>query len=221
MLLLFFQGCNKEKLIPGFPENNYLLELSQNWGANSEFGRLSEKNLTEVNLELRIWSGFGTRGDFGVILNRTNGDWKAYSIEIKPCEVLSHKNGVSDSLKSLVTIEKSYTDIINCNLEEGIVNEKWQFTDSLFVSELHKDYKFDKLWKQLKKEGILNLPAEVERTSYGIDGHSYVLELKIGDIYHAYVAPFALPQYESDDQVRQIVKSVDDFLNTSIDGNKW
>lgn len=223
ILLLYLQGCNQEQLVPGFPKNNYLLEVSQNWGVNSDFGSLPKKNIGENDLELRIWSGFGIRGDYGAIINRTNGNWKAYSIEVRTCEVLSHKKEVSDSLKRLVTVDKSLTEQINCNIEseEDLVNEIWQFTDSLFVAEIQTNANFKNLWKKIKDEGVLSLPSEVERTNFGIDGHSYVLELKIGETYHAYVVENAQPQYESDEQVRQIVKSIDKFLNTSIDGSKW
>ncbi len=223
ILLLLVQGCNDDGLEPGFPEDNYLLKIVQSWGSNSEFDLLSEKYLGKEDIELRFWSGFGTRGDHGVILKKTNTDWKAYSVEIRACLVLSHKEGVSDSLKRRVTIDKMYTDQINCGPESEVdlVDVIWQFTDSLFVTELQTDSNYNQLWKQLKKEGVLDLPSEVERTEYGIDGHSYVLELKIGEIYHAYVSEFAQPEYESDKQVHKIAQSIDKYLNTSLDGSKW
>ncbi|MAL17947.1 MAG: hypothetical protein CL667_09565 [Balneola sp.] len=211
-------------MAPGFPENNHLLEVSQSWGEDSEFGSLQEKNLQEGDLEFRIWAGFGVRGDRGIILNRTKGNWKAYTIEIRTCEVLSHKEGVSDSLKSLVTIDKEFTNQIDCDLERAesgeTFNEIPQFTDSLFFTELQSEASFKTLWKKLKNEGVLKLPTKVER-SYGYtDGHSYVVEIKIGESYRAFVSG-NVPEHESDVRIQKVAEIIDSYLHTSIDGRKW
>ncbi|XWN38414.1 MAG: hypothetical protein ROO71_05615 [Balneola sp.] len=222
ILLLFLQGCSEENLVPGFPENNYLLEESQKWGEHSEFGSLPEKEIGEGNLELRYWSGFGLLGNRGVIINRSYDKWNAYSIDVRMCEVLSLKTGVHDSLKTFLTIDLKYTDQINCNIEsdQEIENEMAQFTDSVFVSELQNDYNFDKLWNKLKRKGILNLPIEINR-SYGMtDGHSYVIEIKIGDDYRAFVSA-NFDEYEVDVRAREMAGIIDEFLGTTLNGSNW
>ena len=222
ILLLFLQGCSEENLVPGFPENNYLLEESQKWGEHSEFGSLPEKKIGEGNLELRYWSGFGLLGNKGVIINRIDNEWNAYSIDVRMCEVLRLKAGVSDSLKSLITIDLKYADQINCDIEtdEDVVNELAQFTDSVFVSKLNDDYNFDKLWKKLKREGILNLPIEIER-SYGMtDGHSYVIEMKIGEDYRAFVSA-NFDEFEVDIRAREMAGIIDETFETTLNGSNW
>ncbi|MEQ9310652.1 MAG: hypothetical protein RLN90_14440 [Balneolaceae bacterium] len=222
LILLFLQGCDKEELVPGFPENNYLLEESQRWGENSGLERLPDKNLGEGSLELRYWSGFGLFGNKGVIINRINDKWNAYSIDVRMCDVLSQKVGIPDSLKNLVIIDIQYTDQINCNIEsdENIISEVHQFTDSVFVSELQNDYNFDKLWKQLKREGILNLPIEVERSYAMTDGHSYVIEIKIGEDYRAFISA-NFDEFEVDIRAREMAGIIDETLGTTLNGSSW
>jgi len=216
IFIILVGACSQNQIEPSYPIDNPALEIAQEWGKNSQLQELSQKQLSANDVELRFWSGFGIRGDRGVILQKENDNWSGKSVEILTCVVLATKN---DKYEGQATVPKNFVSDLNC--DPGFEKEMIQFADSLVISELPSILNIAQLWSELNQQGISSLPPEVERTDIPPDGHGYVVELKVGDVYRASVLGQGLPIAEADRKVFKIAKLIDQYLGSSIDGSAW
>ena len=131
IFIIFAGACSQNQIEPSSPSDNPVLEIAQEWGENFQLQDLSQKQLSANDIELRFWSGFGTRGDQGIILERTDDKWSGKSVEVLTCVVLSTKN---DKYEGQITVPKNLVTDLNC--DPGIEKEMIQFTDSLVISTL-------------------------------------------------------------------------------------
>ena len=66
------------------PERNYLLEITQQWAAESPLGSLPLIPMGDSDVEVRVWGGYGLTGSSGVVLRRIAGRWRGWEIKVVP-----------------------------------------------------------------------------------------------------------------------------------------
>ena len=80
--LLSAINARAQATIGSAPERNYLLEVTQLWGADSFLGSLIERSMAGGDTELRVWGGYGLTGTTGVVMRRSGGRWQAWRVEV-------------------------------------------------------------------------------------------------------------------------------------------
>ena len=216
IFIIFAGACSQNQIEPSTPVDNPVLAIAQEWGKNSQLQGLAQKQLSTNDIELRFWSGFGTRGDRGIILQKTDDKWSGKSVDVLTCVVLSTKN---DKYEGQITVPKNFVTDLNC--DPGIEKEMIQFTDSLVISKLPVNLSYDQLWSELEQNDISSLPPEIEKNDIPPDGHGYVVELKIEGVYRASVLGFGFPIEKEERKVFEMAKLIDQYLGTSIAGSSW
>jgi hypothetical protein len=166
--------------------NDYLLEITQEWGRESPLGLLQDRRMAPDDLELRFWSGYGLVGTRGLVLRREAGAWRGWRAQVEPC-LLYVPASVAETLQPPAQARYRQLAVERCGERSpraaGIVIQ----ADTLALVALPQGADYDSLWQLLRREGVLELPPDVPR-SWGLrDGHSYVVEVRHGDTYRASV----------------------------------
>lgn len=189
------------------PENNYLLSISQRWGAESVLGDLRQRPADAHFLEVRAWGGYGVTGTGGVVLRREAGKWRAWSIRVQPCDAVIPIS-VGDTASS--TTEAYYVakarkdcDAARYDTRNGV--QMMLRADTLIVTELPVTAKCEAAWRQAVTDGLLVLPPRVPRQWIMMDGFTYVIEVRHGEEYRASVIEYAKPPETAADRQVQAV----------------
>src|SRR5690348_15184635 len=64
---------------------DYLVRITQRWGASSPVGALPANAMGADDIELRVWGGYGLGGTRGVVLRRTRDRWQAWRTRVVRC----------------------------------------------------------------------------------------------------------------------------------------
>ncbi len=98
-----------------------------------------------------------------------------------------------DSLKGKVSKKEFFSrdfSIKDCNGHKYELNSL-TYIDTVLVSPLnHPQTKLNQLWNELLDAGLLDLPTHVEDNILVTDGRHFVVEVRIGNLYHASVLTY-------------------------------
>ncbi len=218
-------------------ESDIFVNTVQAWSNKSGIGLLETKQIGSNNIELRVWGGFGRLGNYGAIIERKNGQWKGYTIDIQyyrvgATEALARERGLLSpcliqSMSDRCIVEassSSYNKIeeysLECPYVELTNNDNTNYVD---------------LWEQLVELGILTLPKIIEPSYISkningrkvitviADGHHYVVELKIGNQYRVSNIShieYLESQVEIGKNVELMASKLDDFLGSNLTINE-
>jgi len=207
ILLGFAPFCHAQNIEIVEPEDDLLLEFTQEWGSErSTLGNLKKKKIGNNDLELRFWAGYGLFGTRGLILEKEDDIWTANKANVENCFVY-----YPDSLKNTISKENFFSNIstTDCNEDQhefGSVRE----VDTVLVSPIKiKNTELDKLWNSMVKIGLSDLPTHVDRDWIMTDGHTYVVELRKKNLYKASVIEhLEEPEVKADQQIKNLAKLV-------------
>ncbi|HEU4557959.1 MAG TPA: hypothetical protein VFS20_08925 [Longimicrobium sp.] len=198
------------------PAENYLLTVTQRWGAQSPLGDLRAGRMEAGDVELRLWSGYGMAGSYGVVLRRTGGRWSGWRVETSRC-VLHIPVAVGDTLSDQG--RRRYEDLARqqCGtVKPGALAVGAVITvDSIALAPLPPGTDFAAAWDAAVGAGLLNLPPKVQRPRWWIilHGTHYMVELRRGDEYRASVIEHVPePETDADRKVQRVYQVVDQRL---------
>lgn len=212
-LLLAWLPCTRgqaQARISSAPDNDYLLEITQRWGAESRLGDLRHRPMGAGDVELRLWGGYGLTGTSGLVLRRTDGRWAGWWVKIHQC-VLSLPVSVGDTLSDEST--RRYQSLARRNCEAGqpdTLSASVEIrADSAELIPIPSSARPQSAWDAAVGAGVFTLPPEVPRTWMMLDGFTYVMEVRRGDEYRASVIEHTHPpETEADRQVQHLYEVV-------------
>lgn len=154
------------------------------WGATDRrFEHMRYKELGPDDIELRFWAGYGLVGTRGIFMLRKDREWRAWRVDVKRCAV-SLPPSVADTLSE--TSENRY-------LQQARRDCDARKRDTLSVASVLSSDTLDAIpvsdsgladvWTQLVTVGIATLPTSVHRSQMMTDGHTYVVQLRMGQEY--------------------------------------
>ncbi len=203
------------------PENNYLHEIVQKWTEHTSVGNLRDAKFDDTDIEVRIWAGFGLRGSSGAVLRRTGDKWSVIILDLDRyfaggSNEIAAEEGllppcIVDAMRDRCVIETSFDS-------DG--NPEFYGLDCVLItpSPRHNvQQALAELWSSLESLGVRELPLTIERDWVMMDGHSYVIEVRVGSSYRATVTEHAY-ETEADEQIHKIVMAFDSVLDTWLFG---
>jgi hypothetical protein len=181
--------------------------------------RATDANSDDV--AIRFWGGYGIEGTYGISLLRIGGTWSAKAIRIEG------PWGVPDSIQADVKAVRRYVNNRSrstCTAVSRIGPKQNVMWSDVHISESPKTPEWGELWNQLQRHGILDVPpGRVEAGIPGTDGHTYVVEVVIGNEYRGSVIPASVfwlddpSEYQMERAVLQQVIEIADLLQTQLD----
>jgi hypothetical protein len=202
------------------PSRSFLHQIVQEWTEKSAVGNLRTATFSDDEIELRIWAGFGLRGSYGGILHRQGGTWTASHLELNRYTAgATNEIAVRDGLLPPTIVEEMESRCVIETLQDsdGSPLEYSLSCAHARPSSISTSQQLAELWEMLVGLGILTLPPTIERDWIMMDGHSYVIEVRVGSQYRATVTEHA-DETPVDEQIHQIVMAVDLVLNTLLYG---
>jgi hypothetical protein len=156
------------------------------WGAyDRRFDPLRYKTLEADDIELRFWGGYGLVGTSGIFLRRTGGQWSVWRVHVQRCAAWLPRS-VFDTLSEAT--EKRYLEHARRNCAQRTppdsLPEAVPVTiDTLDATPVSPRADVADVWKELVDAGIATLPTSVHRSQVMTDGHTYVVQLRMGQEY--------------------------------------
>ena len=208
--VLFAINARAQATIVSAPERNYLLEVTQRWGADSFLGSLIERPMAAGDTELRVWGGYGLTGTTGVVMRRSGRRWQAWRVEVVRCTyevpipIADTASARTDSL-----FRRRARETCGGTLDSAAYGHSVYSLDTLVVDDVTGG-DLDGVWRRALSAGVRQLPPRVPRTWMMLDGFSYVIELREGSAYRASVIEaLDKPEVEADRQAREIYEAVE------------
>ena len=209
LALLATEPCAAQARTVSAPADDYLLEITQEWGARSALGDLRLRAMGPHDIELRLWGGYGLAGTYGTVLRRTDGRWSGWLAITHRCSVwLPLATGDTLSEASIRRYQAQARG--DCSNAPGdILPARVIYTDSLGIRSLPGDPDLETAWRDAVAAGVSTLPGEVPRSWVRLDGHTYVVELRTGDEYRASVIEHTdPPATDADRKVQDLYRAV-------------
>jgi hypothetical protein len=184
---------------------DYIVRVTQRWGAFSPIGELRMCSMDADDVELRVWGGYGLGGTRGVILRRTDGRWQAWRAQVVECVI---------NLATTTWGETSPTDSMRMaearrqcpRFPDG--SGAYHSVDTLALESLDAR-RAGSVWDGAVRAGVLGLPPKLPGNRIMIDGFGIVIEVRRGDVYRAStfhaVRP---PEVAADSAAREIYRTV-------------
>jgi hypothetical protein len=194
---------------------DYLLRITQSWGAASPLGALAKQPMQDDDLEIRLWQGYGLGGTRGTILARSNGRWAAWEARVVRC-TFNVPIAVGDTLSAPSVRRYQALARRRCGERDAGMSEApagtygWTMIsdDTLDLRPLQPPARPDETWDALVEAGLLRLPPSVPRPWIMMDGHTYVLEVRRGTEYRASRIEHTTPPATAADSAMQAVAAV-------------
>ena len=185
---------------------DYLVRITQRWGASSPLGALPTRSMRADDVELRVWGGYGHGATVGVILRRTERRWQAWRARVVRCVFNASTlatNGGSAPTDSILLAEARR----GCPRPADGAGTFYSLdTLALEVAEARNA---GRIWEELLRAGVHELPPRLSHNRVMIDGFGIVIELRRGDTYRA--SKFAAvrpPEVAADSVARQVYRTV-------------
>lgn len=222
-LLLMLAPCARAQATRVMADTaSYLLQITQEWGRKSPLGRLTALSMQPEDIEVRFWEGYGLAGEWGVVLRRHGGRWRAWDARIVRCNY-SVPIPVGDTLSP--TSVAHYQRLARARCAEQDAGEHdgppgtngWTLIsdDTVALTPIAPRAPLGALWSHAVHAGIAELPLRVPRPWVMTDGHTYVVELRRGNEYRASVIEQTRPPATAADTAVQAVAAIIHRLSRS------
>jgi hypothetical protein len=164
---------------------DYLAFITERWGlVDRRLGLLRWKDIRPGDIELRFWAGYGLVGTGAILLNRTGGQWTARRVRVRGCW-LALPPSVADTM-SLATRER-YEAEARRRCDEPRIDTlsvaSVLTSDTLVIETVATAADLARVWEDIVAAGLLRLPTSVHRSAMMFDGHSWVVEVRLGQEY--------------------------------------
>ena len=166
------------------PAKYSLLEFTVAPAIRSPLGDLRKVTMRASDVELRFWAGFGLVGTSGLIVSRRKGKWSAQRADMEPC-MLTIPMSVGDTLSEASIARYEQLAFDRCAHELSGEGGRFFRVDKLVLTPLPVPSNMDELWESAMRDGLFDLPTGVARDFIMLDGHSFVIEVRIGAEYRA------------------------------------
>jgi hypothetical protein len=192
--------------MPPDTSTDYLISITQKWGASSPVGALPMQPMNADDVELRVWGGYGLGPTFGVILRRTDRRWQAWRARVVRCvfnaSTLPNDPG-SAPTDSLLLAEARR----RCpRFADGAGTFYGVDTLALVAADARNS---GRIWEELVGAGVFELPPRAPHNRMMVDGFTIVIEVRRADSYRASMFPAIRPPEGGADSVaRQVYRSV-------------
>jgi hypothetical protein len=186
-LLIGAESAAAQVVVASEPKEPSLLSLARSWSRESALGDLRELDLGHQDIEVRAWGGFGLTSTRAIVLRRVDGQWSARRAQLVDC-TLRVPIPVGDTASETTLRAFASEARRKCGASRGDVSRGAMIisADTLRVeSRAASSAAIDTAWKNAVAAGLLTLPARMERNWHMLDGFTYVLEIRQGNIYRA------------------------------------
>ena len=199
------------------PPADYLVQVTRQWAERSPLADLRTKPFGSDEIELRVWGGYGLFGTRGAVLQRAGGEWRGFTVWID-----QHRAAGTDSLAAALGALPPC--VVGPMSSRCVVGEVGYKNDGVLydldcprVADMNRlPEAYAGLWDGLVEAGVLTLPPTSERNVFGLDGHSYVVEVRVGVRYRASSFWHSEPEEESERAVQEIARRLTEFSGVPL-----
>jgi hypothetical protein len=185
------------------PKRETLLWFTREWGRESALGDLVTRPMAGSDVEVRFWTGYGLAGTSGTVLQRSGGVWRAWHAVIHSCRLLVPM-AIGDTLSTPMFAAYRQQARARCGDRTSNLSSGLMITADTVALEPLVTADYESFWQELKREGILELPPEVPRSWFMLDGTTYVVEVRRGNDYRASVIEHTTPESRADRLVQRL-----------------
>ena len=185
---------------------DYLVRVTQRWGASSPIGELRANPMGADDIELRVWGGYGLGGTRGVILRRRSDRWQAWRARVVTCvfEASMIPGIVSSSRRDSLLVATMRRGCPRRASGGGT----FYSVDTLAL-EVADARNAERVWDRALRAGVFELPAKLHTDRITVDGFGIVIEVRRGDVYRASrFAATSPPELSADSAAREIYRTV-------------
>jgi hypothetical protein len=190
------------------PKESYLLEITRDAGARSGLGDLAIAPMAVGDVELRFWGGYGLAGTYGLILQRRQGTWTALHGDLRSCsDVIPSSTWDTLTAEGIERIKSSLR--ANCARQGLQGSGHFVTAHALTLDTLPSGSDLTELWERLERGGLTSLPASIPRKWVMMDGHTFVIEVRVATAYRASVIEcFERDQTRADRRVQALARQL-------------
>jgi hypothetical protein len=185
---------------------DYLVRITQRWGAASPIDALPTRAMGADDVELRVWGGYGLGGPFGVILRRTDRRWHAWRARVVTCVI--NASAFSQDVNSPPTDSMLLAEARR-GCPRSVAGGGTYYSKDTLALEVADARNAGTVWEQAFRAGVFELPPRVPHERLMVDGFAIVIEVRRGDSYRASkfqaVRP---PEVAADSVARQVYRTV-------------
>lgn len=198
------------------PKDNFILELTQRWGAESPLGNARSVRLPPNGRELRVWHGYGLAGTRGLIIRRDSAGWRAWSAIVRRCALtVPVEVGDTASPRTMAALRQRARRECGRPQPELRGMAYWIPVDTLELSSVGDTAAIRRAWNEAIRAGAARLPPHVPGRGVIPDGSGTVIEIRVGRSYRASVIPDPLgTRLPLDDSVTRVRDAVAAFRGT-------
>lgn len=201
------------------PAEPSLLSITRDWSRASRLGDLRELKAASDDIDLRVWGGYGMGATQGVILRRARGHWSAFLAQVRRCAIqipIAVGDTASGATMHGFVLEarrRCDTPLTDVAAGMRIITADTLAVDSLSVP----DSVVADAWTAAIRAGVLELPAQLKRTTVPSSDFTYLVEVRRGNEYRAsQIEHVAQPESEADRQVQDVYAAVSRLLPPSL-----
>ena len=204
-LLLALSSVRAQRA-PADTSDDYIVRVTQRWGASAFIGALPTRPMGADDVELRVWGGYGLGSTRGVILRRTDGRWQAWRAQVVRCVLeisKSHRSSAPFPTDSMLAAEARR----NCS-RPAAGGGSYMQADTLALTQVDaRNAAF--VWDSVVRAGVLDLPPRIRRNWIMVDGFAIVIETRHGASYRASrFEAIGQPETTADTAARQIYRTI-------------
>ena len=187
---------------------DYLVRITQRWGASAPIGALPDRSMSANDVELRVWGGYGLGGTRGVILRRTGDRWQAWRARVVRCVIDASTVRLDEASpgREAVLLAEARRHCPRTAHNYG----SFYSVDTLALENVDAR-KAAPTWDRVLRAGVLELPPELPNRRIMIDVFGIVIEVRRGDVYRAsHFHAVRPPEMAADSAARFIYRTVSD-----------
>jgi hypothetical protein len=200
-------AIHAQVMVVSAPKEPSLLTMTRDWSRASTLGDLREIDLRSEDIEVRACGGYGLTSTEATVLRRDNGEWSARRAWLVNC-TLHVPIPVGDTASELTMQQFVAEARRDCGGTRGDVSRGALVisADTLGVEALTaSSAAIDSVWNTAVLAGLFALPSHVERKWMMVDGFTYVIEVRQGNLYRAVeIEHLEHPEVAADSVVKQV-----------------
>ena len=185
---------------------DYLVRITQRWGASSPVGALPANAMGADDIELRVWGGYGLGATRGVILRRRDGRWEAWRARVVECVF---EASMIPGIESSPRRDSLLLAAARRGCPPAATGGGTFYSVDTLALDVVEARNAGMVWDRVLRAGVFELPPNIPTARIMIDGFAIVIEVRRGDVYR--VSRFDAirpPEVAADSAAREIYRIV-------------
>ena len=193
---------------PAYPQDDYLLEVTREWGRDAGLGDLLEQRIGWQDRELRLWDGYGLSGTFGLVIRNRSGQWEGWRVMVEGCYAVLPRELMDTASQATTDRYKAIAPRYCLQDDNPSANGILIPLDTVELVRIDPS-NLEAAWDSAVAAGALDLPMYVEPRMEQLDGQTLVLETLYRGRYRASIIEcLDVPESQTDDRMNDIAAAL-------------